>query len=182
MTTEWINIADTAVKIGLGSVITGFFTFIGLRYSHKSQQSKYMFEHKIKLIEQISADIDEYFTALTSFTNLIAGIAKRRNIDQKDEIPLNQTQWQVIRNNDELLIASWTKRTYAIAKLRLLKANGVVTKLNQCVLLDKELRDKIVFDKIMYKYDEINDYRQKLNEAKSAVHSTLSDFYDSLLK
>lgn len=63
MNMEWVNVADTAVKIGLGGIISGLFTYIGLKYSHKSQQSKYLFEHKIKLVEQITVDIDEYFTA-----------------------------------------------------------------------------------------------------------------------
>lgn len=182
MNIEWVNVADTAVKIGLGGIISGLFTYLGLKYTHKSQQSKYLFEHKIKLVEQITADIDEYFTALSSFVGQISGIAKHRNIQKSEEKPLEQIQWEAIRKHDRLLVSSSSKRTYAGAKLRLLKADNVVQKLQQCFELESELRDKIIFDKQMYKYDEMQNYIEKLRKAKQDVHSSLSDFYDSLLK
>lgn len=182
MNIEWVNVADTAVKIGLGGIISGIFTYLGLKYSHKSQQSKYLFEHKIKLVEQITADIDEYFTALSSYVGQISGIAKTRNIQSFEEKPLEQSQWDAIRKYDSLLVLSVPKRTYAVAKLRLLKANNVVQKLQQCFELESELRDKIIFIKEMYKYDELQNYIEKLRKAKLDVHDSLSDFYDSLLK
>lgn len=50
MDNEWVNVADNAVKIGLPSLITGFVTIFGMRYSSKSTQNKYMLEHKVKLL------------------------------------------------------------------------------------------------------------------------------------
>ncbi len=182
MNMEWINVADTAVKIGLGGVVSGIFTYMGLKYSHKSQQSKYVFEHKIKLVEQITADIDDYFTAFSSMTSLIHGIAKTRKIRDLENQPLNDIQWEKILSDDNLLVLSRAKKTYAVAKLTLLKANIVVENLDQCTSLENELREKILFNKEIYTLDEISDFGQKLKIAKLQVHSSLSDFYDSLLK
>lgn len=182
METQWINIVDTAVKIGLGSVITGFFTVVGLRYAHKSQQSKYIFEHKIKLLEQISADIEEYFNALASVVTKIAGITKRREIEKKENLPLGEGEINAIQERDNLLVSSWPKKTYAEAKLRLMKANDVILKLNVCGQLEQELRKKTFFDKEIYSYKEIAEYSTELNKAKKQVHIALSDFYDSLIK
>lgn len=182
METQWINIVDTAVKIGLGSIITGFFTFIGLRYSHKSQQNKYLFEHKIKLLEQCTGEIEDYFISVSNILNRIAGITKRRKMDDTENLPITESQWKSIKERDDLLIATWPKRTYAISKLRLMKAEKVVSKLEECIRVEKILRDRIIFEKNMHQYDEISEFRNQYYILKSEVYAELSDFYDSLIK
>lgn len=180
MSKELIDVVDTAVKIGLGSLITGVFTYLGIKLSHDSEKKKFMLEHKTKLLEHIAEDVEAYFSAWDSYVSKVSGIARHRKRTGKEEDALSQVQRKSIKERDFLLTESWARRESAIAKLRLMKSYKAAKSLSSCTNLEKELRDLIVFDRDMPTYDQLLKYRERLREAKKKVHKDLSDFYATL--
>ena len=176
----WADVVDTAVKIGLGGLITGFFTYLGLTLSHRAERKKLSMEHRIKLIEQIAKDIEEHFSCWNAFTSQITGIARNRVNHTKEYQPLTLMQKQTINERNAILVESWAKRSSAIANLRLLKANDAAEILFQTKSLQKQLRDRIVFDDDFPTYQELIDHVDKVNDSQKQVHEKLSDFYHSL--
>lgn len=180
MQNEWINVADTAVKIGLGSLITGVFTYLGVKLSHNHEKKKFILEHKTKLLESIAEDVETYFSAWDSYIAKISGIARHRNNNGKENENLSQVQRKSIKEKDFILIESWARRESAIAKLRLMKSEQASKSLSSCKNLEKELRNPIVFDKAMPPYERLSEYRVQVTKAKKKVHEDLAELYETL--
>jgi len=182
MPKEWIDVADTAVKIGLGSLITGIFAYLGTNLSGRSAKDKFMLEHKTKLVEQVAENIEEYFAAWNAYIAKIAGITKHRQNKGTEGNGLNDVQKEAISERDQMLVKSWQKRGTAISRLRLMKADVTTTALLEAAILESELRNKIVFEKETPLHDDVLAYRTKVNDAQKLVHESLADFYETFSK
>ncbi|MCF7353330.1 hypothetical protein [Vibrio sp. CK2-1] len=180
MATELVNVVDTAVKIGLGAIISGVFTYLGLKLSHRSDKEKFMLEHKTKLLEKIADDTDIYFTALDSYVAKFAGITKYRDNKGETSNTLSKNQKDSLVERDSLLVEGWAYQKSAIAKLRMLKANKASKALSKMSTLEKKLRDRYVFDREIPTYEEVRELRKEISEQKREVHGLLADFYSSL--
>ncbi|EJG1640350.1 hypothetical protein BT051_RS20070 [Vibrio alginolyticus] len=181
MAKEWIDVADTAVKIGLGALITGFFTYLGVKFSHKSEQKKFFVEHKVKVIEEISIQSDEYFSAWNNLINKVAGIVKCLTHDE-ETLELKQKQITSIRAVDAQLVTAWSQKQAALTKLRLLQANDSEKALLKCSNKEKELRDMIIFDKQYPNYSKISKYRNEAKECQKKYLEALAKTYESISK
>ena len=146
MAKEWIDVADTAVKIGLGSLITGVFTYLGVKFSHNSQQAKFLLEHKVQVLEKISSDAEEYFSAWNALISRIAGTTKLIGRDL-EHIEFSENQMIAIKERDEILKEAWISRNNVVSRLRLLKSRNAVEKFRTCVKIESELREMMFFKK-----------------------------------
>jgi hypothetical protein len=180
MAKEWIDVVDTAVKIGLGGLITGIFTYIGLRFSSKSDKSKYMLEHKATILEKVSSDAEDYFSAWNSFISPISAATKSFSENEEIEKYLPKHQ-KIIGERDKLLVESWHKKHAVSSKLRLLKASDAVNKFRACSVLEKEIRDALWFTKEYPNHESIVIYRDKVRDSQREFFDALSDYYDELL-
>jgi hypothetical protein len=179
MPKEWAEVADTAVKIGFTSIITGFFTYLGVKSSQKSEKNKFMLEHKVKILEQIANDIEIYFSAWISLLNIVSGITKKMPHEQSP-ISFTSKQISLIKEYDDELVLAWVNRDSAVSKLRLLKADKALKGLAICSSLEYELRNMLMFNRNYYNYSEISEYRTKVNNAKKSFHKSLADFYEQV--
>ncbi|MEI7850831.1 MAG: hypothetical protein WCH86_03280 [Kiritimatiellales bacterium] len=179
MSKEWVDIADTAIKIGLGSLITGAFACIGISISGRFAKDKFMLEHKTKLVEQVAENIEEYFSAWNAYIAKIAGITKHRKNNGTEEEELSEAQKDAIYERDQTLVKSWPKRDVAISRLRLMKAKASTDALLDTMPLECELRNKIVFEKKVPFHNDVLAYRKKVNAIQETVHGNLADFYET---
>ena len=179
MAKEWIDIADTAIKIGLGSIITGFFTYIGMRLSHTNNQNKFMLEHKTKVLEKIADDVDFYFSCWNGVISRIAGTTRNMNHDDEN-IELTSSQYESIKGKDRRLVESWAQRQSSISRLRLLKAESASKKLTNAFKLEAELRESMFFDRKYLNYNEISEYREDVKNIQKEFQIELANFYEKL--
>ena len=76
--TTWINVADTAVKIGLGALIGGAFGVWVALLNNRSQSSRGYLEKKRIILEAVLADVESFLSATTLYwANLANAIYKR---------------------------------------------------------------------------------------------------------
>lgn len=179
MAKEWIDVLDTAVKIGLGALISGSFAYFGNRFSHKAQQKKFMHEHKIKVIEEISQQLDVYFSAASGYVNLYAGMVKKLEPDT-EEVTLEKNQIRALKNKDGLLVESWVEKNAAKSRLRLLKATEVSGALSDFSAIEYDFRENIVFNRNYPNYNEIGVYRARFLKAKNNVLGALAEEYEKM--
>ena len=179
MPKDWIDVADTAVKIGLGSLITGFFTYLGVKFSGKSDRTQFKLEHKTKLLEQISDDAEKYFN---SWNLLISPVSAAAKILPHNE-PIEKypaVNFKLIKLRDLELRDSWPQKHAVIAKLRLLKAKEASEKFRLCSNTEKELRDALWFDKNYFNYSHIEVYREKSKKAQKEFSEALAEYYGEI--
>lgn len=177
MSREWVDIVDTSVKIGLGALITGVFTYLGIRYSHKSERRKFMLGHNAKLLEQAAEDVEKYFSSWDYFVGTVGGIATHRDNAGIEDEQFTTEEMKDIINSDSNLVESWSKRESALSKLRLMKATKASEALESIVKLENKFRSPILFDKKIPKSGEVAEYRVAIVNAMKDVHMELADFY-----
>lgn len=175
MAKEWIDVVDTAVKIGLGSLITGLFTYVGLKFTKKHEIKKYSIENKTRLLEESAKDILKYTSAWSYFIKSIGGLVSQLNNDDFIEIPNNITIDQL--ESDNKLIDAWANRDSAISTLILLNATDSVELLRKTNALESKLRDIIVFDNKLPSWEYLVDYSKEVKELVNEINSSLSLFY-----
>lgn len=180
MPKEWIDVADTAVKIGLGAAITGVFTYLGVKASSRSEKQKYTLEHKVKLLEQASEDVETFFRSFDSYISQVAGVTKHKKQSNTETAHFTDRQKEVIGEQDRALAEGVASLASAISRLRLLKAHHAVEALNEFNIIGKEIRNKIVFAKEVPTYDEVVAVKARAREQMKEVHEALADFYEAL--
>lgn len=180
MEKEWFSIIDTAVKIGLGALLTGIFSYLGVKSSKGLEQVKFLLEHKVKMLEKASEEVEKYLYAWQLYTGAASGVALRRKNGNIESEPLTQKSREFLKGHSKSLEENWQYREFAIAKLRLLGADAVAEALIECRDLEKELRSPITFDGKLISYEEIELYKIKMREQYTKIHSTLAEFYRSL--
>ncbi|WP_045367727.1 hypothetical protein [Vibrio campbellii] len=180
MAKDWIEVADTAIKIGLGAMISGGFTYLGVKFTKQSEMRKYLIEHKTKLLEEISSDIEGYFSSWDSYIYQVSGIARRRAKLDKESEPLTQNQFELIKEKDRAIAKDWFLYDKALSKSRLISATDVADHLIEARALVKQFRDHIIFEHNFYTHAEVNVYKDKANTHKANVHNALAQFYDKI--
>lgn len=180
MAKEWIDVADTAIKIGLGSLITGFFTYIGIKLTKASELKKYAIEHKIKLIEDTSENVHEYFSAWLKLNSSIAGISKK--LANSEFTDFDYSSLPHIREEMLEVISSWKMRDKAAATLLLLNDLETYNLLKKGKDLQNELITFVNFKKKLPPYDFVLENSKKTIALKSSVQKSLSNCYQQSFK
>lgn len=178
MDKEIIDLIDTVVKIGLGTIISGAFAYLGIRHSHKSQKEKFFLEHKIQLLEKAIDNARSYLAAWDTYISRIQGIAKFYN--NKDPSCISNKHKQLIDKADKTLMDSWVNADAALSYLILLGANDVAKALKKCRNLEHSQRTSIVFGEKLPSYDEAKEKRPEYAAAQKKVFEELSLFYSTL--
>ncbi len=73
MATELLDVIDTAVKIGLGALISGVAAFSIAHVNHIKEKGREIRAKKTNMLEEISELIDAYFSAFSNSVALIDG-------------------------------------------------------------------------------------------------------------
>ncbi|WP_373939053.1 hypothetical protein L0990_18410 [Vibrio kanaloae] len=179
MGNEWAEVANNLIKIGLPSIVTGVVTVLGVKHNAKATHHKFFVEHKTKVLEKASDDIDEYFDAWTMVYSKIGAITKRK-AHGAEEVTFNKSQLDAIKARDKNLVEAWSKHQSSLSKLRLLGATEAVERLRDCLRLEAKLRDAIIFDKEYPNYNQLRDMRSEAKKAQRKFHIALSKFYGEL--
>ncbi|WP_299663546.1 hypothetical protein [uncultured Psychromonas sp.] len=177
--TEWPEVVDNLIKIGLPAIVTGAVTIFGVKYNGKASQDKFLLEHKTKLLEKISDDVDEYFSALNMLYSKVAAIVKVMPHDI-EEVVLSKAQINAIKERDKSLVNKWKNRQSSLSKLRLLGAKDSSKKLGLCADLETELRNMLFFDKDYPNYEQICEHRKSSRTHQRKYHESLAKFYEDI--
>lgn len=166
MAKEWIDVVDTAIKIGLGSLIASIAAHQGRKQTQRENKEK-------NIKETISTCMNELSNYLNSFEHLIQ--VSFEPIDDAEEI--YDEQLESIEKMDSIYRQEICNRNLALNRLRLLGQTKAVDKINT---IDKKLiaiRDRIVIDNILLKHTEYKSLDKKINQYKDSIFSELSDIY-----
>lgn len=180
MAKEWIDVADTAVKIGLGALITGVFTYLGIRFNKASERQKYFLEHKSRLLEEASNNLEDYFAAWKRFNGRLTAISKQ--VDVEETMYVEDLDLSKLLPVDKTLVESWAFRERAITLLRLLSADDIANDIVKLRRLESDIRTPLLFDNILPSYNEMIEYRIKIEKSAESLHNSLSVFFHEIHK
>jgi hypothetical protein len=171
--TTWIEIADTAIKIGLGAAISGASAFLINRQSHNKSLEKENHSRNKETLESVTLSIEELTHTLLKYWSYILEWAK---------------------NNEKGVQAS-KEKTDSITELRgdifnlfkgLTNSEGRLLLIG-CVEQQKKLREYGTLITEFYRYasrnneemqsSELEVWRSKILETREQLYSSLNKSY-----
>ena len=84
-TLTWIQVADDAIKIGLGAVIGGLFTWIVAQHNNRSAIQKLLFERKAQTLSEVAKIHEEHFQAYFKYSHNLYVIADAKTHKMSNE-------------------------------------------------------------------------------------------------
>lgn len=73
---NWMNIIDTAIKVGLGALISGVTAYFVNRRNHLHDVDKTKWEARKTILNDVIKSSQEYFSACSKFLSSIDGVSK----------------------------------------------------------------------------------------------------------
>lgn len=180
MTTELIDVIDTAVKIGLGALISGISTYAVTHLNHKKDKNKLLFERHLERVERATENVEEYFEAWGALLRRAGAMARRLEEKGKELSDLTESQKKSLMELDKAFVKSWEKKNSAITTFRLLGMDEIVKSIKDAQDLHGELREIIVFDKAVPSYSGFKDMRKKFNIYREQFHMSARKRYKQL--
>jgi hypothetical protein len=69
-----LEICDTAVKVGLGALLSGVFTYFGVKANARITLDKIRFEQRSKMLTEVAQSVESLFNSYMMFSNHLKGI------------------------------------------------------------------------------------------------------------
>ncbi len=166
------SILDTAVKIGLGAVISGVSTYLITSKNHKHDLNKNAVNVRSKTLEYAVDNLEPYFYALTDYISLLEGILL------SDEKPRKITHLDLenfgITDVDNKLIEMRPKILISASRLRLLGKDKAVETIEEVFDVETELRKQVLFNLTLPNESDLDNYHMKFRTLKNALYDNLA--------
>lgn len=177
MPTTWIDVADTAIKIGLGGLISAIATYKVAQTNHKNDITKSFTNKKVEILEELSELAEEYFYFCTALSNKVGGMQK---IAENVGAPLTEHQRKAISKAHENFIETLSKRNKAISKIKILgitDAEEAIRKYNDVL---GEFREDVVFNKTLITVERREELGRRYMEHKDAFYAAINKYMEEL--
>jgi hypothetical protein len=130
MPASWIEVADTAIKIGLGSLVTGLSAYFLARTNHLHSLRRDMTLKRVAILESACAAAEEYFSYCTHMYNVVGGMTVIGDGEARFQKP---EEWAVVDDIERDLRTALDARNKARAQVSMLgveDALDALTKFN----------------------------------------------------
>ena len=171
---EWLEIVDSAVKIGLGASIAGLVSLVSLKIANRNDRDREFRSHRIKTIESVAVNVDAFFNAHLQLISKIAWYVER---DGRASISVTDEMETSLRQPDRDLLNASDGLRIAASSLRLLGAGDCVSHLRHAADLIMEFRNGCAFDRVFPSAADIASHRQQVNELKDRADECLQAAY-----
>lgn len=177
-TKDWYDLADTALKIGLGAFIGGFFTYITTKSNHKHEISKEKFNRKIEMLNEATGKLENYFTCTFKLMDKWYGYASK-GIKRKNQ--LKEKALDEYIEIDALYLQNTKDVQYAFAQLNMLglkETRDIVIEYDKIIL---KIRNNIALEKDdIPSEDYILEMMGKTNAIKNKYYNKIKKYFDDL--
>lgn len=171
--TTWIEVVDTAVKIGLGAIITGFAAYIHAKQSRQADSIKEYESRHRSLLEEVASQVEKVNHIYLKYWALkVEYIRLRTSGQEQSEKRIKDTE-QV----SEELFSAFGELTNAESKLLLVnEANGYerLRELGEKIVKFRRMnlaaRPEVDEDEMIKLRDEIREKRNELYEILSSSY------------
>ena len=170
----WIEVADTAVKIGLGALIAGISAFLLARSQYRYDLRKTKVSREFELLKDIAEKVERFTQSALMYWAISADWhkARRVNPDRKKSEALLSAQKELFSRFNELTSAEafllLLGEKEAQQQLRVYGDHVMVYR-RQASRATDALRD-----------EEIDDYREYILRARESFFARLNEIYGRL--
>lgn len=186
---EIYELLDTAVKIGLGALISGLTTYFITKSNHRHELKKLSslketefdkerFNYKMRMSEKAIEDSREYFSFAKEFNGILFSMSSLKSDYLKNYTKQYTDVAYRIDNNWSNFINFKSK---ASTTYRILALNELAELLSNYYTILTRMRNKIMTNENKIpEIEEVNEYTNELNKIESKFYSVISDSFLTL--
>lgn len=181
MSTEILDVVDTAVKIGLGALISGISTYWVTSSNHKNEARKESDIRSHNVIAAAAGHADEFIRGLTGLIAAIDGV-RRSYPNQKHlnlENPNDKRAWDFIFASDEEFCKARANSIFASSKLHLVGLSETALLLDKLDKLSYDIREMVMFQKHLPDDATVDIWRAAIKEHRTEFFRQLSKYYNT---
>lgn len=175
-----LEIVDTAVKIGLGALISGVLALILSKQQHKHDHAARFATKRVQLIEESTLSITKYIDALGNYISAIEGLV--RTDIQEDNLSDENLEELGILDEDISLVEERTAVQEADARLRMIGETDAAASIKVLCDVENRIRDRVIFDRTLPKAEELSEISLEFKDAKDTVYKKLNGAFKSSFK
>ncbi|HEY2396417.1 MAG TPA: hypothetical protein VGH81_10635 [Rudaea sp.] len=172
---EWIDVVDSAIKIGLGAAITGVATSLAAKRSHDREIDKARLTRKLDTIEQIAVNANKSFDCWRIVLMAMGPIYSIGNpTDPPTAMP---EKWLQLENVDRQYLDNRTLISEVAAKLRLLRLKQARKTFNVVFNRYSVFRDQAIGRRQLPNKAEFEKLQDDLMKGSGVFFEELSESY-----
>jgi hypothetical protein len=168
-----IDVVDTAVKIGLGALISGLATYAVTVRGHRGELEKERLRRRRELLEAVATDVQSFSHALFKYWALVVELVRVR----ASGTDLEPERDEVFSQVREELFHAFGNLTSAEARLLLLGEKKPQKLLRELGEAARGFRGKAHRDNWDLNEDYLKEQRELLLKAREAFFDDLSTAY-----
>jgi len=173
--TTSIEVIDTAVKIGLGSLITLAGTYVITRLNHDHENSREKRKRYFDALESVGADVEEVTHVALRYWALVVEWAR----NNKQSLGLTEKRQKELDNTKSELFDQFKNLTVAESKLLLLGLTEQADLLRHYGEFLKRMRRQHYDGKDGLSEQSMEHVREELLTKRAALFGSLSEAYHS---
>lgn len=173
MAVEFLGILDTAVKIGLGALISGVATYRVSKLNHDNDLLKSKLVRERQLLEEIAGQVEEFSNAVLKYWAYM--IEHVRYVTNKTKAP--EDLESRIENAAKEIFDAFSKLSSAEGKLILLRAEDSQQLLREYGEFVKCFRRSAWPGNKLLKESDLDDYRNEILAKRKDLYKSLRDAY-----
>ncbi|MBF9000559.1 hypothetical protein [Vibrio nitrifigilis] len=168
-----LQVIDTAIKIGLGSLITLIGTFLVTWLNHRNERKKESRKRFYDSLESVSSNIEEVTHVSLCYWALI--IEWVRN--NKQGMGLTEKRSEELERTKSELFDQFKSLTVAESKLMLLGLTNISTQVRDYGEFLKDLRRKYYDGNKSLNESDMDNVRQELLQKRKTIFEALAKSY-----
>lgn len=177
-TKDWYDLVDTTLKIGLGALIAGIFSFLTLKSNQKHELSKEKFKQKSQILMSTNNDFNIISNSIYNYLDfhismLMHGYDNTKNLQTKDKEKYEEIEKEYIKANNKFPTIKSNLNLLGIEEIKTIiqKYDEKISRYRQYLVKnDYFLIEKIAIEKIL---DELLFLEESYNKIISKYYENL---------
>jgi len=173
MDTNLLSVVDTAVKIGLGALISGLATYTVTRLNHNKEIEKERINRQRELLEEIASQTEEFSTTVLKYWAYM--IEYIRYVENNKEVPEDLDAR--IEKSAKDLFDKFTHLSSAEGKLILIGATEAQEKIRDFGEYVKDFRRKAWQGNKALTESDLDNYRENILNKRKSLYEEIRRVY-----
>ncbi|WP_182406978.1 hypothetical protein [Psychrobacter sp. GP33] len=170
----WIEVVDSAVKIGLGALIAGVIAFLLSSTQHRNELKKSKVEREFEMLKEVAEKVENFNTITLNYWAFVTDWRRRLILDTS--IPMSNS----LRDTQQKLFDSFSELTTAESLLLLFGYNNASVKLREYGETVIAFKKRVESLDAHFDNNDTANYRKTIIDKRSELFNLLNEIYKTI--
>ncbi|CAM3602932.1 MAG: hypothetical protein ACI9ST_000738 [Psychrobacter glaciei] len=170
----WIEVVDSAVKIGLGALIAGIIAFLLSSTQHRNELKKSKVEREFEMLKEVAEKVENFNHITLRYWALSSDWRRRLILDSSIEKP---NELSVTQNE---FFDSFKELTKSESLLLLFGYKDASVQVREYGDLIKDFYNRVKDTNKPFEISDATSYRESMINKRSELFNLLNDIYKTI--